>query len=120
MAAPSPRHPRDFGGTFSINNPDDGSPIREMISLGARMLIVTDKCTYAMQMADQIIRPEQTRNCRTTCTKNCSIMARSWSYFVARSCKRGGYLGMSFRRSISLTRSNDPWRRLRNLSGCGR
>ena len=54
MAAPPPRHPRDFGGMFSIDNPDDGSPIREMISLGARMLIVTDKCIYAMQMADQI------------------------------------------------------------------
>ena len=46
MAAP-PHHPRDFGGSLTIQNPDDGSPIREMIVLGERMLIVTDKCTYA-------------------------------------------------------------------------
>lgn len=54
MPVSPPRHPRDYGGTFSIDNRDDGSPIREMIALGDRMLIVTDKCIYAMQMADQI------------------------------------------------------------------
>src|SRR5271156_3019675 len=52
MAAP--RHPRDYGGGFSIHNSDDGSPIREMIVLGERMLLITDSCTYAVQVADQI------------------------------------------------------------------
>jgi hypothetical protein len=48
------RHPRDFGGNFSLHNPNDGSPIREAIVLGARLLMITDKCTYAIQIADQI------------------------------------------------------------------
>ncbi len=54
MMAGSPRHPRDLGGRFSIHNPDDGSPIREAIVLGEHMLMITDKCTYAVQIADQI------------------------------------------------------------------
>jgi hypothetical protein len=54
MVTPPNRHPRDFGGSFSLHNPDDGSPIREAIVLGARMLLITDKCTYAIQVADQI------------------------------------------------------------------
>jgi hypothetical protein len=54
LAARPTRHFRDFGGSFSIHNPDDGSPIREMIVLGERMLMITDKCTYAIQVADQI------------------------------------------------------------------
>ncbi len=48
------KHPRDSGGRFSLHNPDDGSPIREAIALGERMLMITDKCTYAIQIADQI------------------------------------------------------------------
>ena len=50
----NPRHPRDFGGRFKIHNPDDSTPIREMFRLGKRLLFVTDKCTYAMQIADQV------------------------------------------------------------------
>ncbi|MGA2495408.1 MAG: hypothetical protein ABSF67_21145 [Roseiarcus sp.] len=50
----SPRHPRDYGGRFTLKNPDDGSPIRETIVLGDRLLSITEKCTYAIQMADQI------------------------------------------------------------------
>jgi len=45
---------RDLGGSFQINNPDDGTPIREMFSLGISLLMITDKCTYKMQLADQI------------------------------------------------------------------
>ncbi len=53
MSTP-PRHPRDQGGKFTLKNPDDGSPIREAINLGDRLLTITEKCTYAIQMADQI------------------------------------------------------------------
>ncbi len=49
-----PRHPRDYGGSFKLHNPDDGTPIREMFALGERLLIITDKCTYGMQVADQV------------------------------------------------------------------
>jgi hypothetical protein len=53
-----PRQPsmlqRDRGGSFAIDNPDDGSPIKEMISLKDRLLIITEKCTYELQTADQI------------------------------------------------------------------
>lgn len=45
---------RDRGGVFALNNPDDGSPIREMFNLGEALLLITDKCTYRMQVADQI------------------------------------------------------------------
>lgn len=49
---PLPR--RDLGGRFSINNPDDGTPIKEMFKLGDGLLLITEKCTYRMQVADQI------------------------------------------------------------------
>jgi hypothetical protein len=39
---------------FTLKNPDDGSPIREQMVLGDRLLTITEKCTYAIQMADQI------------------------------------------------------------------
>jgi hypothetical protein len=39
---------------FTLKNPDDGSPIRELIVLDGRLLSITEKCTYAIQMADQI------------------------------------------------------------------
>jgi hypothetical protein len=50
----TPRHPRDHGGMFTLKIPDDGSPIRKQVVLGDRLLSITDKCTYAIQMADQI------------------------------------------------------------------
>src|SRR5271157_2905851 len=53
MSTPPP-HPRDRGGMFMLKNPDDGSPIREVIVLGDRLLSITEKCTYAIQTADQI------------------------------------------------------------------
>jgi hypothetical protein len=53
MSTP-PRHPRDRGGRFTLKNQDDGSPIREQIVLGDRLLMITEKCIYAIQMADQI------------------------------------------------------------------
>jgi len=39
---------------FTVKNLDDGSPIVEQILLGGRLLLITEKCTYAIQMADQI------------------------------------------------------------------
>ena len=39
---------------FTLKNPDDGSPIREQIAIGNRLLSITERCTYAIQMADQI------------------------------------------------------------------
>jgi hypothetical protein len=53
-----PKHPfmpnRDGGGSFDLDNPADGSPIREMLSLSDRLLLVTEKCTYEVKLADQI------------------------------------------------------------------
>lgn len=49
---------RDRGGSFSINNPDDGTPIREMFKLNDGLLMITEKCTYRMQVAD-CIDPER-------------------------------------------------------------
>lgn len=49
-----PRHSRDFGGSFTLNNPDDGTPIKEMLSLGKYLYLITEKCTYRVQMADQV------------------------------------------------------------------
>jgi hypothetical protein len=52
------KHPpmpsRDSGGAFTLNNPDDESPIREMFKLADGLLMITDKCTYRVQLADQI------------------------------------------------------------------
>jgi hypothetical protein len=45
---------RDSGGKFTLNNPDDGTPIIEMFKLGDGLLMITEKCTYRMQVADQI------------------------------------------------------------------
>ena len=45
---------RDSGGMFSINNPDDGSAIKEMFTLGDGLLLITENCTYRVQLADQI------------------------------------------------------------------
>jgi hypothetical protein len=53
MSSP-PRHPRDFGGKFSLKNPDDGTPIIDSAVVGDRLLWITEKCTYAVRMADQI------------------------------------------------------------------
>jgi hypothetical protein len=45
---------RDHGFSFSINNPDDGTPIRAMCKLYDGLLLITEKCTYRMQVADRI------------------------------------------------------------------
>lgn len=50
----SPRHDRDSAGSFTLNNPDDGSPIKEILSLGKYLYLITEKCTYRVQMADQV------------------------------------------------------------------
>jgi hypothetical protein len=50
----SPIPIRDSGGSFTLNNPDDGTPIKEMFRLNDGLLMITEKCTYRMQIADQI------------------------------------------------------------------
>lgn len=45
---------RDKGGSASLNNPDDGTPISYSLVVGDGLLLVTEKCTYRLQMADQI------------------------------------------------------------------
>jgi hypothetical protein len=45
---------RDSGGKFTLNNPDDGTPITQTFKLGDGLLMITEKCTYRMQVADQI------------------------------------------------------------------
>ena len=45
---------RDGAGSFDLDNPDDGTPIKEMISLSDRLFLITEKCTYEVQLADQI------------------------------------------------------------------
>ncbi|WP_179104931.1 hypothetical protein, partial [Burkholderia pseudomallei] len=47
-------HSRDYGGSFTLNNLDDGTPIKEMLSLGKYLYLITEKCTYRVQMADQV------------------------------------------------------------------
>lgn len=47
-------HSRDFGGSFKLNNPDDGTPIKEMLSVGKYLYVITERCTYRLQMADQV------------------------------------------------------------------
>jgi hypothetical protein len=52
------KHPpipsRDSGGAFTLNNPDDGTSILEMCKLNDGLLMITEKCTYRVQHADQI------------------------------------------------------------------
>jgi hypothetical protein len=45
---------RDRGGAFKIDNPDDGTPISQMFTLADGLIFVTEKCTYRLQVADQI------------------------------------------------------------------
>lgn len=50
----TPLHSRDYGNSFALNNSDDGTPIKEMLSLGKYLYLITKQCTYRVQMADQI------------------------------------------------------------------
>lgn len=45
---------RDAAGSFELDDPADGTPIKEMLPLKDRLLLVTEKCTYQVQLADQI------------------------------------------------------------------
>jgi hypothetical protein len=49
-----PMPTRDAGGSFELDNPNDGTPIKEMLSLNERLLLITEKCTYEVKLADQI------------------------------------------------------------------
>ena len=40
---------------FTVNNPDDGTPIKELFKLSEELLlIITEKCTYGLQVADRV------------------------------------------------------------------
>jgi hypothetical protein len=58
-AKSTPMPMRDAAGSFTIDNPEDGTPIREMFALKRRFLLMTEKCTYELQLADSI-DPERT------------------------------------------------------------
>jgi hypothetical protein len=45
---------RDLGGSFKLNNPDDGTAITEIFTLDDGLLMITEKCTYRLRVADQI------------------------------------------------------------------
>lgn len=47
-------HSRDSAASFTLNNPDDGTPIKELLSLGKYLYLITEKCTYRVQLADQV------------------------------------------------------------------
>jgi hypothetical protein len=49
-----PMPDRDLGGSFTLNNPDDGTAITEMFTLDDGLLMITEKCTYRLRVADQI------------------------------------------------------------------
>ncbi len=50
---------RNSGGSLEIGTPDDGSPIKDMISAGDRLLVIKGKGIYAVKLADQV-DPERT------------------------------------------------------------
>lgn len=50
---------RDGGGSFQLDNPDDGTPIKEMFTFRDCLVLITEKCTYEVQLADKI-DPERT------------------------------------------------------------
>jgi hypothetical protein len=45
---------RESAGSLSIANPADGTAIKEMFTYSDFLLILTEKCAYKVQMADQI------------------------------------------------------------------
>jgi hypothetical protein len=50
-----PMPSRDSGGMFTLNNPDDGTPITNVVKINEEfLLMITEKCTYRLQVADQI------------------------------------------------------------------
>jgi hypothetical protein len=42
------------GGSFSIANPEDGTAIKEVFTYSDFLVILTEKCAYKIQMADQV------------------------------------------------------------------
>ena len=54
MKTPPPMPSRDLGGVCTLNDPDDGTPIRKMFVLNDGLLLISEKCTYRLQVADQI------------------------------------------------------------------
>jgi len=44
----------DSGGSFSIANSEDGTAIKEVFTYSDFLVILTEKCAYKIQMADQV------------------------------------------------------------------
>jgi hypothetical protein len=45
---------RESGGSFSIANPEDGTAITGMFTYSDFLLVLTEKCAYKIQTADQV------------------------------------------------------------------
>src|SRR5262245_20403099 len=54
MKTTPPMPSRDFGGMCTIDNPDDETPIKKMFVLNDGLILINEKCTYRLQLADQI------------------------------------------------------------------
>jgi hypothetical protein len=105
--SPFPAMPmRDSGGSFILDNPDDGTPIREMLALKECLLLVTDKRIYEVQLADQIDPHERTQTYPTTFGESYSTMALSQNSFARSCCRRRSYSNKIFCRSIRRERWN--------------
>jgi hypothetical protein len=49
-----PMPSRDLGGRLTLDNTEDDTPIKKMFVLNDGLLLITEKCTYGVQEADQI------------------------------------------------------------------
>jgi hypothetical protein len=54
MKTPPPMPSRDLGGVCTLNDPDDATPIKKMFVLNDGLLLISEKCTYRLRVADQI------------------------------------------------------------------
>jgi hypothetical protein len=82
MKTRPPMPSRDSGGKFTLNNPDDGTPITEMFKLGKGLLMITEKCTYRTQVADQIDQIARISLNHRIFSKNRSITAQNLICYV--------------------------------------
>lgn len=79
---------RDSGGHFALNNPDDGTPITEMFKLNEEtLLMITEKCIYRVQVADQIDRDRTNPALRRMSSKSCLITAPNPNCYAERCCR---------------------------------
>jgi hypothetical protein len=52
MKTPPPMPSRHLGGVCTLNDPDDATPIKKMFVLNDGLLLISEKCTYRLQVAD--------------------------------------------------------------------